>query len=542
MSALSSNTKYYKESYNLFQQCSSNEDRSNLSNKVFEELLSTTTDTIKIIKTCSRELENFLPYITSYSLLTILFQRLTTENIDDIIRDRSACFILEKLFIYLPNILSIDNEQILLGYNHLFECICENFNDYIQETGTSHIIASTISFLHPLIPSKDNNNNEYEELIDGGENEKKYIELSLEWNIKEKLKKLGKLINKTNNYNEFVYSILLRTCGYLYNEYYHKLLNRIYKKYYKNLNIEYLLDKHSSYIFEVILEFSSKQRDENLYIIFINNIDKFYLHSIGNFFFKHLLLTLNNKELLENIYQLMINKQRFENFIQKSHIHLLITFIRICERFHCHYEEFIQHLNKFINNNQNNINNFIPCLLKLRAENSENQLITKEGSLIVQALLRAKKIDKLTYQSFISLTGEQISTIACHPNGSYLLCQLILKSNLWPLIREKNFYNKLDKFYTKMSCDKYACWFITQLWKNAQTIEQKLQMVKNMSNDLQLLRSHIYAKYITYEMNLTAYCSRPEQWKRNIEITIKKHALLDDLDDNKNKKKKKKKL
>ncbi|CAF5040277.1 unnamed protein product, partial [Rotaria sp. Silwood1] len=130
----------------------------------------------------------------------------------------------------------------------------------------------------------------------------------------------------------------------------------------------------------------------------------------------------------------------------------------------------------------------------------------------------------------------------CHPNGSYLLCQLILKSNLWPLIREKNFYNKLDKFYTKMSCDKYACWFITQLWKNAQTIEQKLQMVKNMSNDLQLLRSHIYAKYITYEMNLTAYCSRPEQWKRNIEITIKKHSLLDDLDDNKNKKKKKKKL
>ncbi|CAF5042797.1 unnamed protein product, partial [Rotaria sp. Silwood1] len=308
-------------------------------------------------------------YITSDSLLTILFQRLTTENIDDIIRDRSACFILEKLFIYLPNILSIDNEQILLGYNHLFECICENFNDYIQETGTSHIIASTISFLHPLIPSKDNNNNEYEELIDGGENEKKYIQLSSEWNIKEKLKKLGKLINKTNNYNEFVYSILLRTCGYLYNEYYHKLLNRIYKKYYKNLNIEYLLDKHSSYIFEVILEFSSKQRDENLYIIFINNIDKFYLHSIGNFFFKHLLLTLNNKELLENIYQLMINKQRFENFIQKSHIHLLITFIRICERFHCHYEEFIQHLNKFINNSENNINNFIPCLLKLRAGN-----------------------------------------------------------------------------------------------------------------------------------------------------------------------------
>ncbi|CAF3427670.1 unnamed protein product, partial [Rotaria sp. Silwood2] len=61
--------------------------------------------------------------------------------------------------------------------------------------------------------------------------------------------------------------------------------------------------------------------------------------------------------------------------------------------------------------------------------------------------------------------------------------------------------------------------------------------------DLQLLSSHRYGRFITYEMNLTAYCTRPEQWKRSIEIIIKKHALLDDLDDddNNNKKKKKKK-
>ncbi|CAF4068626.1 unnamed protein product [Rotaria sp. Silwood2] len=537
MSSLSSNTKYYKEAYNLFEQCSSNDDRHDLANKVFEEASSKTTDTIKIIKGCSRELENLLPYVTSYSILSLFFERLTSNNLDDLIRDRSACFVLEKLFVYLPNVLSLDNERIRIGYDQLFECICENFHDYIQETGTSHIIASTISFLHPLIRSNDDNN-EYEELIDGGEREKKFFQLSTEWNVMKKLKKIIKLMKKIENYNEFVYAILLRTCGYLSKEYYEKLINRIYEKYYKNLNIEHLLDKHSSFIFEVILEFSSKQRDDIIYPMFLNNIDQFYLHSIGNFFFKHLLLTLNNKELIEKIYQLLINKDRFEKFIQQTHIHLLITFIRICERFHCHYEELINRLNKFINDN---INNFIPCLLKLRAENSESQIITKEGSLVVQALLRAKKVDSLTQRSFISLTGEQISSIACHPSGSHLLCQLILKSSLWCILREKNFYNKLDKFYTKMACDKAACWFVTQLWKNAITIEQKLQMAKSMSNDLQLLRSHTYARFITYEMNLTAYCTRPEQWKRSIEIIIKKHALLDDLDDDDNNKKKKKK-
>ncbi|CAF3048783.1 unnamed protein product [Rotaria sp. Silwood2] len=365
MSSLSSNTKYYKEAYNLFEQCSSNDDRHDLANKVFEEASSKTTDTIKIIKGCSRELENLLPYVTSYSTLSLFFERLTSNNLDDLIRDRSACFVLEKLFVYLPNVLSLDNERIRIGYDQLFECICENFHDYIQETGTSHIIASTISFLHPLIRSNDDNN-EYEELIDGGEREKKFFQLSTEWNVMKKLKKIIKLMKKIENYNEFVYAILLRTCGYLSKEYYEKLINRIYKKYYKNLNIEHLLDKHSSFIFEVILEFSSKQRDDIIYPMFLNNIDQFYLHSIGNFFFKHLLLTLNNKELIEKIYQLLINKDRFEKFIQQTHIHLLITFIRICERFHCHYEELINRLNKFINDN---INNFIPCLLKLRAGN-----------------------------------------------------------------------------------------------------------------------------------------------------------------------------
>ena len=35
--------------------------------------------------------------------------------------------------------------------------------------------------------------------------------------------------------------------------------------------------------------------------------------------------------------------------------------------------------------------------------------------------------------------------------------------------------------------------------------------------------------------------SRPDQWKRSIEITLKKHALLDDLDEDHSNKKKKKK-
>ncbi len=91
-----------------------------------------------------------------------------------------------------------------------------------------------------------------------------------------------------------------------------------------------------------------------------------------------------------------------------------------------------------------------------------------------------------------------------------------------------------------MACDKSGCWFVTQLWKNATTIEQKLQMAKSLSKDFRTLRSHTYARFITYEMNLNAYCSRAEQWKRSIEIVVKKHALLDDLNEDNPKKKKKK--
>lgn len=365
MSALSSNTKYYKEAYNLFQQCSKNEDRQDLANKVFEEVSSSTSDTFKITQSCSRELEQLLPYVTSYDILAPFFDRLTQDNLDDFIRDRSACFVLEKLLSYLPKFLSKENqEQIREPFDRLFQCVCENINDYIQETGTSHIIASTISFLYPLIPSNDNN--EYETLIDGGRTPKQFFQFSSDWNKIDKLRQIGRLIKKNSTYNEYVYATLLRTYGYLRPKYYEKLVNRICLKYYPDLNLEHLLDKRSSFIFEVLLEFSSLKRDEILYPIVLNNIDEIYLHPIGNIFFKHLLLTLNNKELIQQIYDLLTDKERFNKLIHQAHIQLLITFIRICERFHCHYEELIKQLSISINDTKN-INNFIPCLLQLRS-------------------------------------------------------------------------------------------------------------------------------------------------------------------------------
>lgn len=365
MTALSSNTKYYKEAYNLFQQCSQNEDRQDLANKVFDEASSTQSDTIKIAKGCSRELEKLLPFVSSHSILSSFFNRLTTDELDSLIRDRAGCFLLEKVLYYLPNALSDEDEHIHEGYDRLFECVCENFQDYIQETGSSHIIASTISFLHPLIKPTDSN--EYEELIDGGQTEKKYHSLPSKWNVMKKLKKIGKLVKKSKTYNELVYATLLRICGFLYKEFYQKLINKLCSKRYKDLNNEHLLDKRSSYIFEVLLEFPSEQRDDIIYPLFLNHIDEFYLHPIGNIFFKHLLLTLNDKELLDKIYQLMIEQDRFKNLIEQCHIHLLITFIRVCERFNCHYEDFINRLNKLINPQKNNINDFVLCLLKIRA-------------------------------------------------------------------------------------------------------------------------------------------------------------------------------
>ena len=360
-SALSSNSKYYKEAYNLFQQCTKNEDRQDLANKIFEEASSTTSDTSKITKACSRELEQLLPYVTSYSILSSFFNRLTEEHLDELIRDRSACFVLEKLFIYLPKVLPTD---IHSAFDRLFECICENFDDYIQDAGSSHIIASVIAFLHPLLPSTDNN--EYERLIDGGRTAKQFVSLPSEWNVIEKLRQISKLVKQNTNYNEFVYATLLRTCGYLRRKLYEKLVKRLCSKHYPDLNLEHLLDKRSSFIFEVLVEFPSDEREEKIYPIVLENIDEIYLHPIGNFFLQHMLLTLNNEELIEKIYSLLTNEERLEKLIQQAHIRLLITFIRICERFHCHYEELANQLNRTINPKKN-INDFIPYLLKFRS-------------------------------------------------------------------------------------------------------------------------------------------------------------------------------
>ena len=366
MSALSSNSKYYKETYTLFQQCSKREDREDLANKVFEEASSTTSDTWKITKACSREFEQLLPYVTSHDVLSAFFDRLIAEDhLDELIRDRSACFVLEKLFIYLPNLISTENEeQTHLAFDRLYQCICDHFDEYMQDTGSSHIIASIIVFLHPSRSSKDNN--DYERLLDGGRTPKSFIQLSADWNVLKKLRRISKLIKQNPNYNEFVYATLLRTCGHLRPKLYQKLVKRLCAKYYSDLNLEHLLDKRSSFIFEVLLEFPSEEREEKIYPLVLENIDQIYLHPIGNFFMQHLFLTVNDREYLDKISQLFTTEERFVKLVQQAHIRLFITFLRSCERLHCHYDALINRLNKTINHS-NNINEFISCLLKLRS-------------------------------------------------------------------------------------------------------------------------------------------------------------------------------
>lgn len=366
MSALSSNSKYYKETYNLFQQCSKKDDREDLANKIFEEASSTTSDTWKITKACSREFEQLLPYVTSHAVLSALFDRLTAEDhLDELIRDRSTCFVLEKLFTYLPNLISTEHEeQLHLAFDRLYQCICEHFDEYMQDTGSSHIIASILIFLHPSHASKDKN--DYEELIDSGRTPKSFIQLSSDWNVLKKLRRISKLIKQNGNYNEFVYATLLRTCGHLRPKLYQKLVKRLCAKHYSDLNVEHLLDKRSSFIFEVLLEFPSEEREEQMYPLVLDNIDQIYLHPIGNFFLQHLFLTVNNREYLDKIFQLFIIEERFVKLVQQAHIRLFITFLRTCERLHCQYEALISRLNKTINPS-NNINEFIPCLLKLRS-------------------------------------------------------------------------------------------------------------------------------------------------------------------------------
>ena len=365
MSALSSNTKYYKEAFNLFKQCSKNDDRQDLANKVFEEAAASTSDTVKIVQACSRELEQFLPFLNSAEIIETLFERLTEDQLDELIRDRAGCFLFEKLLLRLPKFFSPDNERVRQAYERLFQCVCAHFDDYIKETGTSHIIAATIFFLHPLVEAT--HPNEYESLLDAGRTAKKFLELSADWGAIEKLKQIAKLVKKNTEYNEFVYATLLRTSGYLRPKLYGKLVDRLFKKYYSELSLGQLLNKNSSFVFEVLLEFPSEQRETLLYPLIVTDIEQLYLHPIGNFLLQNLLLTVQKKELLESIYRQLTAEERFDKLLQQGHIRLLITFIRMCERMHCHYEELVQRLKQSVQPESKEIHDFIPSVLKLRA-------------------------------------------------------------------------------------------------------------------------------------------------------------------------------
>lgn len=365
MSALSSNTKYYKEAFNLFKQCSKNDDRQDLASKVFEEASASGSDTVQIAKACSRELEQFLPFLNSAEIVESVFDRLTDDQLDELIRDRSGCFLFEKLLLRLPKFFSSDNERVRLAYERLFHCVCTNFDDYIKETGTSHIIAATISFLHPFV--EPTHPNEFESLLDAGHTPKKFVELSSDWNAIDKLRQIAKLVKKSTEYNEFVYATLLRTSGLLRPKLYGKLVTRLLKKHYSALSLGHLTNKNSSFIFEVLLEFPSEQRETLLYPLIVTHIEQLYLHPIGNFLLQYFLLTVQKKDQIEQIYQQLTDEERFDQFLQQGHIRLVVTFIRICERMHCHYEALVQRLKQSVQSESKEMHDFIPSVLKLRA-------------------------------------------------------------------------------------------------------------------------------------------------------------------------------
>ncbi|CAF3946662.1 unnamed protein product [Didymodactylos carnosus] len=550
------------------------EQHQNQPNKVFNEACN---EALAITKSCPRELEEFLPHVSALTCLTTYFEKLS-DDFDDLINDKGTCYLLEKLLRRLPSMIDkekINNSELIerlhIAYDQLFSCICTNFLTYLQQIGSCHIIVATIEFLH--MENVEQFDNEYERLIDGGATPLKYYELPTEWNIKDKLRQitnyffneeiadLALLLNDPGT--AMVFASILRICGFLYEKKYKKLLKQLFKLTRSTFELtDYVLDKNASYVFEIILQFDSIQRNDILYPLILSKTDEFCLHSIGNYFIQKLLMTTTDISIISQLYQNIIT-EKFHILIEQCHINMLITFIRVCERFNYKYDDLIKHYRKYLNCKKKN-HDFVQRVLQSNMKTNNNEdnsdgqhkttvsqnqssiFITKNGSLVLQALLRAKIVDSLTKTSLENLTGEQINSIACDPNGSHLLCQLIKKCTLWFNGKEfrQQFYTKLESYYSKMACDKFGSWVIDTLWTNA-NIEQKIKIADKMSDEFNILRSNQYGKFITYKMNLNAYCLRPEQWKTNLNLIAKKHMLCDEIEDgitNKNRKKFKKNL
>lgn len=258
-----------------------------------------------------------------------------------------------------------------------------------------------------------------------------------------------------------------------------KLLNKIYKKYFKAKLIE--LSQSTSL----------------------------------NFAVQRLIDAMKDKETFEEVFNSLTPE--FTKLFEIGHTGVVFSLCKACERLGVKQGQFLQSLLKALDCAAEKTGKCILPILALKPlgiiEDKNECEISLHGSLILQRIFQFNKPIKII-QSLLDMKPQDIANIFCDQKGSRIADAYLESKFIGEKSREK-LIKHLEGMYMKMAMSKSGSHVLEKFY-NLSSETQKEIIVKELAERLNQLNGCIPGRILNFKFNVDTYARNPNQWKNFI--------------------------
>lgn len=255
-----------------------------------------------------------------------------------------------------------------------------------------------------------------------------------------------------------------------------KLLNKIYKKYFKTK----LIDLSES---------------PNL-----------------NFAVQRLVDATTDKETFEEIFNALTPE--FEKLLQIGNTGVVFAVCKACEKLGVKQGQFIQSLLRSLDCAGEKSNRCILPIISLTPlniiEEKDEAKITLHGSLILQHIFQFNKPIKIV-QSLLEMKPQDIANILCDQKGSRIADAYLESKFIGEKSREK-LIKLLEGMYLKMALSKAGSHVLEKFYNQSSDTHKEV-IVQELSERVNQLNGCVSGRIIAYKFSVDAYARNKNQWR-----------------------------
>ncbi|CAG9571088.1 unnamed protein product [Danaus chrysippus] len=271
-------------------------------------------------------------------------------------------------------------------------------------------------------------------------------------------------------------------------------------------------------LLEAALFVSSKKSYTQIYArCFINRLAQLCTMSMLNFTVQRLIDNCQIKEEFEPMFDEL--SSQFNSILSCGNTGVLVALAKGCLRVKAKQMQMMNMLETVLNCSDAEPKRFIIQCLRLaplsdKTMDTTNYFIHVHGSVIVQTMLGFQRPAKLV-SSILELSSEELVYILCDPKGCHIADAFTTQNLVGVKARDKMVW-KLKGYYQNMAISQYGSRAFEQIFEAA-SMEQKVKIMKEMSDKSNLLNTTSYGRLIATKFDISTFKTSQKKWEQSRE-------------------------